>query len=167
MKDKFDNVNSDDSTHLEGTKLHGISNLFTAWFHVFLDWLMTVRLNTCNTPICVWLGRTSFPQFVYSFSLKKSASPCLYNVIATQNRGVLLSIHTHMPTIKQKNTKLGEKSLALSTPRWNKQINLINQVWERLLLPCSATSALVEAVSWHMVNYHKSLLLPAAHSLLL
>lgn len=33
-------------------------------------------------------------------------------------------------------------------------------------LPCPATCTVSEAVSWHVVSYHRSLLLPAAHSLL-
>lgn len=52
--------------------------------------------------------------------------------LCKSKRGAFLSLHTHVPTIKQ-NTKLRGRLLALSTPRWNKQINRINEVWEHLL----------------------------------
>lgn len=70
-----------------------------------------------------------------------------------------------MSTTQQKITKLRGRPLAISTPSWNKQINHINEE-NTCYLPCSATSTIVEADSWHVVNYRKSLLLPAARSLL-
>lgn len=51
---------------------------------------------------------------------------------------VLFSRYTHTPTIKQKITTLRGKPLALSTPRWNKQIDHINKVWEHPALLCHA-----------------------------
>lgn len=51
MKDKFNNVNPDDSAYLEAKMLHEVNHLLVALFHVFVDWLNSTKFYTCDTPM--------------------------------------------------------------------------------------------------------------------
>lgn len=143
-------------------RLHEISNLLRAWFHVCVAWLMNIRLNTCNTPICIWLGRTQicFSSLCPCFSRKKPSSQVCIMWMQLKTRCFSLYTHTHAHN-KADYYKIKREGIGFIH-------FILFWVWENCSsLPYSATSVTAEAVSWDMVNHHKSLLLPAAHSLLL